>query len=818
MRDRSRQKARWYALCAVGASCLTLASCGDTTSEPATKTLTLAAAPSSLTIYPGQQNVPVSITAGGSNTGPISVTLTGLPSGITVSSLTLPAGSSGTVNLSATRAAGQEGFDPTNNPTATSWTAQVMVVGAAGSLQATSPLALTISLSNASFVPAAADINLPIVNINTNGVAIVSKTTDVAGTITVTSADGQTSFLPNAGDSDDTATFHVHGNSTAVMPKLPYHVKLNTSLDLLGTMGLTCPYVTSSGKPTCDKSKSYLLLANYDDKTFLRDWSASALANAIPIGNGYLNSPPDSPTPSGTSALMPWAPHSLFVELYLNGVYEGNYQLIEEVKVDSHKVNIKELAETDTAPDVVTGGDLLEIDVRQDESFVFQTPENVFIGLIDPDFSPDPQVPEQTSYISNYVNTAETALFASNFTDPNQGWRAYFDEASAVNFYIVNDVMGNVDGGAFVSSDYLYKDRTNPLIYMGPVWDFDVSSGNVNYQPIVSPTVPWMQAYAIWYEQWFKDPGFNADVVAQWNALMKNGVFAAWLASIQQQAQSLEQSQANNFGRWPMQGIKVWPNSEAAGTYDGEVTFFVNWLELRIAYLDSLFNNKAQTSTTLRIADGQMRSGAPATLTARVSGSAAPTGVVSFLSSGVLLGKSSLNSDGAASLTVRNLPAGTDKLQAVYHGDHDNAFSTSTIRPVNVAAPLAATVTSLAVAASAEGDGSSSDVTAAVIGNSGNAVPTGTVTFRLDLGSGMAVKLDGTGRAKYPTSSISAGTHTITASYSGDSNYSASGGTASLTAGNSPASTDRGRAISSAVNDLTNWLEPRVAYVRSLFF
>lgn len=746
------------------------------------------------------------------------MTLTGLPSGITVSPLSLAAGSSGTLNLSATRAAGQEGFDPTNNPTPTTWTAQVKVVGVAGSLQATTPVAVTISLSNASFVPAAADINLPIVNINTNGVGIVSKTTDVPGTITVTSADGQKSYLPNAGDSDDTATFHVHGNSTAVMPKLPYHVKLNTSLDLLGTMGLTCPYVTSSGKPTCDKSKSYILLANYDDKTFLRDWSASSLANAIPIGNGYLDSPPNSPTPSGTSTLMPWAPHSLFVELYLNGVYEGNYQLIEEVKVDSHKVNISELSDTDTAPAQVTGGDLLEIDFRQDEAFVFQTPENVFVGLIDPDFSPDPEIPEQTSYISNYVDTAETSLFASNFTDPTQGWRAYFDEASAVNFYIVNDVMGNVDGGAFLSSDYLYKDRNNPLIYMGPVWDFDVSSGNVNYQAIVSPTVPWMQAYAIWYEQWFKDPAFQADVVAQWNALMKNGVFTSWLASIQQQAQSLEQSQANNFGRWPMQGIKVWPNSEATGSYDGEVTFFVNWLELRIAYLDSLFNNKAQTSTALLISNGQLRSGAPATLTARVAGGGAPTGVVSFLSSGVLLGKSSLGSDGAASLTVSNLPAGMDKLQAVYHGDKDNGLSTSTIRPVNVSARLAATVTSLAVPPSTAVEGSSGDVTAAVIGNSGTALPTGTVTFRLDLGSATPVKLDGTGRARFPTSSLGAGTHTVTASYSGDNNYSASGGTASLTSG---PSTDRGRAVGNGVGgelvDLTNWLGMRVAYLRSLF-
>ena len=273
-------------------------------------------------------------------------------------------------------------------------------------------------------------------------------------------------------------------------------------------MGLQCPYFTDTkGKPTCDKSKSYVLLANYDDKTALRTWAAGALANAIPIGNGFLNSPADSPTPSGTSVLMPWAPHSLFVELYLNGVYEGNYQLIEEIKVDTHRVNIDELADTDTAPNRVTGGYLMEIDYREEEDYIFFTPQGLPIGLIDPDFSPE--VPEQTTYISNYVDTAETALFSSNFTDPNLGWRAYFDEASAINFYIVQDLMGNVDGGSFNDSDYLYKNDNNPLIYMGPVWDFDESSGNVNYQPIVSPVVPWMQTQAIWYAQWFTRSGLQ---------------------------------------------------------------------------------------------------------------------------------------------------------------------------------------------------------------------------------------------------------------------------------------------------------------------
>ncbi len=452
-------------------------------------------------------------------------------------------------------------------------------------------------------------------------------------------------------------------------------------------MGLSCPYVTSSGKKTCDKSKSYILLANYDDKTFLRDWAASALANAIPIGNGYLDSPANSPSPSGTSTLLPWAPHSLFVELYLNGVYEGNYQLIEEIKVDSHRVNINELSESDTDPAKVTGGYLLEIDERQQEDYVFVTPQGVDIGLIDPDFSPDPNVPAQGSYISSYVNTAESALFAANFTDPTLGWRAYFDEASAVNFYIVNDVMGNSDGGGFYSSDYLYKDKDNPLLYMGPIWDFDISSGNVNYTAIVNPTVPWMQTQAVWYKQWFQDPGFKADLVSQWNMLKSNGVFDQWIASINQEAATLQQSQVNNFGRWPMMGIKVWPNPQAAGSYSGELAYLTNWLNLRIAYLDSQFNQKAQTSTALTIPSGPLRNGSPVTLTSQVIGTGTPSGTVSFICGGLLLGTGTLDGTGLASLTTSNLPTGNAALQAVYSGDGTNGLSASAVITVTVLGP-----------------------------------------------------------------------------------------------------------------------------------
>ena len=289
----------------------------------------------------------------------------------------------------------------------------------------------------------------------------------MSGTLSITSADGSTTYLPGKSDTDNTATFHVHGHTTAQMPKLPYAMKLGTSVDLLSLLGVQCPYVTSSGKATCDKSKSYILLANYDDKSLLRDWAASALANAIPYGdgtNGYLSEAPGSPTPSGTNVLMPWAPHSLFVELFVNGQYEGNYQLSEKVNVDSHRVNISEL--TSSSADV-SGGYLMEIDQRQSEAYVFFTPTGLPIGLDDPDFSSDPIVYPQIIYIQQYVSTAEDALFSANYTDPKLGWRAYFDEAALVNYYLVMDVMGNVDGGSFYSSDYLYKTVDNPLLYMG---------------------------------------------------------------------------------------------------------------------------------------------------------------------------------------------------------------------------------------------------------------------------------------------------------------------------------------------------------------
>lgn len=723
---------------------------------------------SSLTIYPGQSNVSLGVTLSNvSYAGPMVVTLTGLPSGVTVTPVVMTAAGSGTLSLSAARNADDAAFS-SRYIGRDVVTVQAEAV-AAGQVLATATLSLSVSLNHASYLPDPQSIDLPIVTINTGGVAILSKTTNVSGTITVTSADGGTTYFPSSSNTDNTATFHIHGNSSAMMPKVPYAVKLTSGLDLMTTLGVQCPYVNSKGKQVCDKSKSYILLANYDDKTFLRDWAASALANAIPIGNGYLDESADSPTPSGTTTLMPWAPHSLFVELYVNGVYEGNYQLIEKVDIDDNKVNTPELDDDDTSGDL-TGGYLVEIDQHQDEDYVFTTPQGVYMGLIDPDSTPE--VAEQTSYITNYVDTAENALFSTTYTDPSTGWRAYFDEASLVNFYIVNDVMGNVDGGDFYSSDYYYKPQDNPLLYMGPVWDFDISSGNVNYEPISSPTVPWMQTEARWYKRLFTDPGFQADVKQQWNTLKNNGVFDTWLTSIQTQAQTLEQSQANNFGRWPIQSIKVWPNIEAAGSYDGEVAYLIDWLKLRIAYLDSLFNDKTQTTISFTAPGGTLREGVAATLEATVTGGTAESGSVTFLSNGTVLASAALDGSGYASATA-SLPAGSDTLTAVYSGDETNALSSSSATPVTVLAPLAPTTTSLSYGLTGTGAVNPDALVVTVLANSGTTAPTGTATVTVDGQAATSATLVA-GTAGLAMPDLMAGSHTVQVVYGGDLTYQTS--------------------------------------------
>jgi hypothetical protein len=194
------------------------------------------------------------------------------------------------------------------------------------------------------------------------------------------------------------------GNSTWGMPKKPYRVKLTDKQSLLGM----------------PSSKDWVLLANYSDKSLLRN----ALAMEL-----------------GTRMGMPWTPRSGFVELYLNERYDGVYLLSENIKVSKDRVNIDQLAAGDVSADKITGGYLLEVDFRQDGHTMFSSIDQLPIVFQDPE---DP-VQAQEDYINGYINQFETALHSSGFADPTTGYAAYIDVDSFVRWFLVNELFRNVD-------------------------------------------------------------------------------------------------------------------------------------------------------------------------------------------------------------------------------------------------------------------------------------------------------------------------------------------------------------------------------------
>jgi hypothetical protein len=77
--------------------------------------------------------------------------------------------------------------------------------------------------------------------------------------------------------------------------------------------------------------------------------------------------------------------------------------------------------------------------------------------------------------------------------------------------------------------------------------------------------------------------------------------------------------------------------------------------------------------------------------------------------------------------------------------------------------------------------GQSVALVADVTATSGTGVPTGTVTFTVDGGTGIVENVDNAGHAMYTTSALAVGVHSIQAVYSGDSNYATSSATLSET-------------------------------------
>ena len=156
-----------------------------------------------------------------------------------------------------------------------------------------------------------------------------------------------------------------------------------------------------------------------------------------------------------------------------------------------------------------------------------------------------------------------------------------------------------------------------------------------------------------------------------------------------------------------------------------------------------------------------------ATIQTAFGGSA--TGTITFLDGATSLGTATVSSN-AAQLSLSGLSAGSHSITAKYNGDTNFAGSTSAALTQTV--NQASTTTALVSGTNPSAFGQTVTFTASVQSSS-SGTPTGNVTF-LDGGTSLgSVSLSGTS-AQLTLASLSLGSHSITAKYNGDSNYSAS--------------------------------------------
>jgi uncharacterized repeat protein (TIGR01451 family) len=204
------------------------------------------------------------------------------------------------------------------------------------------------------------------------------------------------------------------------------------------------------------------------------------------------------------------------------------------------------------------------------------------------------------------------------------------------------------------------------------------------------------------------------------------------------------------------------------------------------------------TNTTLTSSLNPSTFGQSVTFTATVSGSGTPTGTVTFRDGASTLGTVPL-SGATATFTTSSLAVGSHSITATYNGDGSFSPSTSPAltQTVNAAGATTAITTTLASSINPSSIGQPVTFTATVTPTGGTGTPTGTVTFT-DGATALGTGTVSGGQATFTTSSLSAGNHSITATYNGDANFLASTSAPLIQAVNQPATTTT--TLASSVN------------------
>ena len=304
-----------------------------------------------------------------------------------------------------------------------------------------------------------------------------------------------------------------------------------------------------------------------------------------------------------------YASKTKFYELEINGVFQGIYVLMEKIKRDRNRVDISKNKVED-----ITGGYIIKIDKPTgdgdwyDENIAFASQYNTTGVLVDTgniNFlyeypKADDVSDEQKKYIQDYIHLFETALISEDFESIENGYRQFIDLDSFIDFFILNEFSKNPDG--FRLSTYLHKEKGGKL-KMGPIWDFNLAFGNVNYCDGDSP-YGWAHRFndicsgdnwqvPFWWNRFLDDPEYVSLLKERW-AILRSEILSSDTISgrLRELQDNLKGSSAidKNFGKWLILGKYIWPNKFIGDSYDSEINYLEEWINERFDWLDQNIN------------------------------------------------------------------------------------------------------------------------------------------------------------------------------------------------------------------------------------
>ena len=206
------------------------------------------------------------------------------------------------------------------------------------------------------------------------------------------------------------------GNDTWTYSKKPYAIKFEKKESFLGM----------------PEAKKWVLLANYRDRTLIRNAVAFELARKTSLA---------------------WTSSGKFAEVFLNGVFLGCYFVCEKNEVKKNRLDIHD------------GGYLLEFDMYYDSEYKFRTAVNNLPVNIK-----YPKTVDSLSLgiIQKFIDSVEVSLLRDEM---NVEYVKYIDQESFADFFIVY-AMANNGAPMGPKSLFMHKDGDGKLM-AGPVWDFD---------------------------------------------------------------------------------------------------------------------------------------------------------------------------------------------------------------------------------------------------------------------------------------------------------------------------------------------------------